>query len=101
MAVAAWLVSQPLASQAQDATIPAAKASLAATCAACHQPATDPQVASPIPSLVNLNAKEIESRMLAFKNDSLQGTIMPQLAKGYTDEQIRDIAEYLGQKQGL
>lgn len=84
--------------QAQTASGSITQASLAATCAACHQNAAAQEITTPVPSLRGQSAQEIESKMLAFKADQLAGTIMPQIAKGYTERQIRDIAEYLGKK---
>jgi cytochrome c553 len=34
-----------------------------------------------------------------YKSGALEGTIMPQLAKGYSDEQLITIANQLGKKQ--
>jgi cytochrome c553 len=38
------------------------------------------------------------SKLKAYKSGAQQGTIMPQLAKGYTDEQLTTIASVLGKK---
>jgi cytochrome c553 len=39
------------------------------------------------------------AQLKAFKSGAREGTIMPQLAKGYTDEQLETIANQLGKKQ--
>jgi len=39
------------------------------------------------------------TQLQAYKNGSREGTIMPQLAKGYTDEQLETIALQLGKKR--
>jgi cytochrome c553 len=38
-------------------------------------------------------------KLKAYKSGALEGTIMPQLAKGYSDEQLITIANQLGKKQ--
>jgi cytochrome c553 len=38
------------------------------------------------------------ARLQEYKNGTRPGTIMPQLSKGYTDEQLETIALQLGQK---
>jgi len=34
--------------------------------------------------------------LLAYRNGTQAGTIMPQIAKGYSEEQLKIIAQYLG-----
>jgi sulfide dehydrogenase cytochrome subunit len=69
-------------------------ASLAATCATCHAPSTK----SSIPSLKGLDDDYIRTSLMRFKTEQRTGTIMNQIAKGYTDEQIKMISSYLGNK---
>lgn len=69
-------------------------ASLAATCANCHAPSTK----SSIPSLKGLDDDYIRTSLMRFKTEQRAGTIMNQIAKGYTDEQINIISSYLGTK---
>ena len=38
------------------------------------------------------------TQLKAFKSGAREGTIMPQLAKGYSDEQLEIIAIQLGKK---
>jgi cytochrome c553 len=38
------------------------------------------------------------TQLKAFKSGAREGTIMPQLAKGYSDEQLVTIANQLGKK---
>jgi cytochrome c553 len=73
--------------------------SLAATCANCH--GTDGQgvVGGGMPLINDLSSEQILSQLKAFKSGAREGTIMPQLAKGYTDEQLEIIAKQLGKKQ--
>ena len=64
--------------------------SLAATCANCH--GTNGASAGGTASLAGMPSAEIVASMAAFKTGSRNATIMHQLAKGYTDEQIALIA---------
>ena len=60
---------------------------VAASCSACH--GTNGVSVSPqVPSLAGAQRADIVQKMKEFKGGQRQGTIMPQLAKGYTDEQI-------------
>jgi len=71
---------------------------LAATCANCH--GTDGQgvVGAGMPMINHLSSAELLKKMTDYKSGAVTGTIMPQLAKGYTDEQLQTIASVLGKK---
>jgi sulfide dehydrogenase cytochrome subunit len=77
----------PIAGQ-QSAPIVAR--SLAATCANCH--GTNGVSVGEVPALAGRPKDEVVRKMQDFKAGRLPGTIMPQLAKGYTDEQMDLIA---------
>lgn len=67
---------------------------LAATCASCH--GTDGRSATKeVVPLAGLSKEHIVSQMKAFKDGTRPATIMHQLAKGYSDQQIDAIASYL------
>jgi cytochrome subunit of sulfide dehydrogenase len=66
---------------------------LAATCANCH--GTNGAARGEMKPLAGLPAEAIVGLMSAYKAGSLPATIMHQVAKGYTDEQIKLIAAYL------
>lgn len=87
--VAAGLALAPLCVSAQE---PAR--SLAATCAACHG-TNGRSVSTEVSSLAQLPRNLIVQRMQEFKQGKRPATVMHQLAKGYTDEQIELIAGYL------
>jgi cytochrome c553 len=59
---------------------------IAANCANCH--GTNGVSQGIMPSLAGQSKAELVRKMQDFKTGRTQGTIMPQLAKGYTDEQI-------------
>ncbi|WP_370262340.1 cytochrome c [Limnobacter sp.] len=79
-----------------EATLRAA--SLAATCANCHGTNGNGVQGSPVSGLANLSVEYIKTNMIWFKTGQRPATVMHQLAKGYTDEQIDIIANYLGKK---
>jgi sulfide dehydrogenase cytochrome subunit len=66
--------------------------SWAAACANCH--GTDGQAQPGMASLAGVGKDEIVKKMLDFKAGRQPATIMHQLAKGYSDEQIQAIAAY-------
>lgn len=72
--------------------------SLAATCANCHGTDGKGVVDGGMPLINNFTSKQMLSQLKAFKSGARDGTIMPQLAKGYSDEQFEIIAHQLGKK---
>jgi cytochrome c553 len=88
MLVAA-LAAVPLAAYSQDDTA----RSLAATCANCHG-TEGRSVTREVVPLAGLPKEHIVTQMKAFKVGTRQATIMHQIAKGYTDQQIDLIAGY-------
>jgi len=71
--------------------------SLAANCAACH--GTDGRAATgtSLPGLAGVPAPMLIEQMKAFKTGARTGTVMPQLAKGYSDAQIEQLAAWFAQ----
>ncbi|QWE11781.1 c-type cytochrome [Polynucleobacter sp. AP-Titi-500A-B4] len=72
--------------------------SLAATCANCHGTDGKGVVDGGMPLINNLTSEQMLTQLKAFKSGAREGTIMPQLAKGYSDEQLEIIANQLGKK---
>ena len=67
--------------------------SWAASCANCH--GTQGQALPPMQSLAGTAQEVIVQRMLDYKSGKVpSATVMHQLAKGYSDEQISAIAAY-------
>ncbi|WP_371346014.1 cytochrome c [Ancylobacter sp. IITR112] len=63
----------------------------AASCTGCHpRSATN----GPVPSLDGQPAGQIVAAMLAFRSGERPSTVMTRIAKGFTDEETRAIAEY-------
>jgi cytochrome subunit of sulfide dehydrogenase len=79
--------------QAQDAQALRAR-SLAATCAQCH--GTDGRAieGAAVPGLAGMPAAYLAEQMKAFKSGARPGSVMPQLAKGYSDAQIDVLAAW-------
>jgi cytochrome c553 len=75
------------------------KRGLAATCANCHGTDGKGVVDGGMPLINNLTSEQMLAKLQAYKSGALEGTIMPQLAKGYSDEQLTTIANQLGKKQ--
>jgi len=92
-AIAALSLAAPCA-LAQDANL---ARNLAATCANCH--GTNGQSRGEVKSLAGLPAESIVAAFKDYKAGTLPATVMHQIAKGYSDEQIKLIAGYLAAQQ--
>jgi cytochrome subunit of sulfide dehydrogenase len=67
---------------------------LAATCANCHGTNGVAVPNANVPGLAGLPAGYLIEQMKAFKSGARPATVMHQLAKGYSDAQIEQIAAY-------
>jgi len=78
------------AAHAQDANL---GRNLAATCANCH--GTNGQArGDTVTALAGMPAERLITTFNAYKNGALPATIMHQIAKGYTDDQLKAIAAF-------
>jgi sulfide dehydrogenase cytochrome subunit len=93
-AIVAALACAALPAFAQEN--PAAR-SLAATCAACHG-REGHSAAQEMVSLAGLPREHIVSQVRAFRDGSRPASIMQQIAKGYSDQQIDLIADYFARR---
>lgn len=89
-----WLIALPLLalagwSQAQD---PLLARNLAATCANCH--GTNGVPKGDMKTLAGRKADELLKAMADFKSGAQPATIMHQITKGYTEEQLTLIANH-------
>ncbi|MDO8286423.1 MAG: class I cytochrome c [Rhodoferax sp.] len=66
--------------------------SMAASCANCH--GTHGIAEAGNESLAGVNKDELLKKMLDFKTGKKPATIMHQLSKGYSDEQLAALASY-------
>ncbi len=81
------------ATPAQDASALRIRA-LAATCAQCHGTDGRAVEAGALPGLAGLPAAYVVEQMKAFKIGTRTATVMHQLAKGYSDAQIDQLAAW-------
>jgi cytochrome subunit of sulfide dehydrogenase len=81
------------AALAQDATTLNTR-SLAATCASCHGTDGRPVAGSALAPLAGMPREVMLAQFKAFKDGSRPATVMHQLAKGYSDQQVEALATY-------
>lgn len=79
---------------AQDASSALHLRTTAAMCANCHGTAGKAADGSGMPSLAGTPRETMIAQMKAFKDGSRPATVMHQLAKGFSDAQIEQIAAY-------
>jgi cytochrome c553 len=87
--IAALTALAPAAVRAQDAHL---ARNLAATCANCH--GTNGQARGEMPVLAGVPAEQIVAALADYRSGAQPATVMHQIAKGYTPEQIRLVAAY-------
>jgi cytochrome c553 len=88
--VAALALATAGAAHAQDANL---GRNLAATCANCH--GTNGQTrGDTVKPLAGVSADKIVAAIADFKSGAQPATIMHQIAKGYSDDQIKAVAAY-------
>ncbi len=90
-----------LAAGAQEknaAPQPSAQAYFVANCFTCH--GTDGRSSGgAIPALAGMNKDYFLEQIRLFKTGGRQATVMAQLAKGYTDEELAIAAEYFSKQK--
>ena len=89
--VCALLLAAPLAATAQDAN---SGRNLAATCAICHGTDGRPVPTAPVIPLAGVPRDFIAAQMRAFRDGKQPATVMHQIAKGYSDQQIDALAAW-------
>lgn len=67
---------------------------LTASCSGCHAASGR---AGGIASLSGMSSADIETRLLAYRQNEEGGSSMHRMARGYSEQQIALIAERLGQ----
>ncbi len=98
MAVGSAALALALSAQAQTpAPNPHLARNLAATCANCH--GTNGNARGDMKPLAGVSADKIVAMMADYKSGNQPATIMHQIAKGYTDDQIKLIAGYFAAQQ--
>ena len=92
--ILAALACAALPAMAQDS---AAARSLAATCANCHG-TEGRSVTTEVAALAGLPKDDIVAKMRAFRDGTRPATVMQQIAKGYSDQQIELVADYFARR---
>ncbi|MDT4291170.1 hypothetical protein RO575_16505 [Methylomonas sp. MO1] len=67
---------------------------IAFNCRNCHAESSL-DAKSSIPSLKSLSAQQIQQALLDFKYDKKPATLMPRLAKAYSDAELAAVAKFL------
>jgi sulfide dehydrogenase cytochrome subunit len=88
--LAALAIALASPAQAQDSKL---GRNLAAACASCH--GTNGVSQPGMPGLAGMERSHLTRQMQDFRAGKRPATVMHQIAKGYTDEQIEAIAAYL------
>lgn len=93
--LAAWFATTVTAPVAHAQDVDALRLrSLAATCAACHGSEGRAVPGSVVPGLAGRPVETLRSQLFAYKHGTLPATVMPQIAKGYSDDQLDRLAIY-------
>jgi cytochrome c553 len=92
----ALLVLATSTALAQAPALPANAGYLASNCANCH--GTTGVAKGAMPSLAGQQKAFLVEQMKAFRDGKRPATIMHQLAKGYTDQQIELIADFFSRQ---
>ncbi|MBK5937558.1 MULTISPECIES: c-type cytochrome [Halorhodospira] len=94
-AAIAVLAGSPLAAQSDDDSSISRAELIANSCFACH--GEDGQGAGSMPPIAGWDPEIMEDFMKGFRDGKRDPTVMDRHATGYTDEEIREVAEYLSE----
>lgn len=92
LGLALALSMSPSLAQAQGFDPQLQARSLAATCANCH--GTHGQARGDMKPLAGMPAEKMLAALADFKSGAQPATVMHQIAKGYTEEQLQLVAAY-------
>jgi len=96
--VPAFPQSRPTPRFAPPNLSPAGVRALAANCAQCHGTDGHPAPGSTLAALAGRSRAEIAAKLAAYKAGTARATVMDQLAKGYSDEEIAALADYFASR---
>jgi cytochrome c553 len=77
-----------------DSGVDLSSSVLAASCTACHGTAGRAWRGGAVPPLAGLPREYFLKQMRGYRDGTGNGTVMPQIAKGYADDQIETLADY-------
>lgn len=80
-------------SHSQDAQIRV----VAASCAACH--GTNGVSLGGIPAIAGVDQRQLLEKLLAYKKGELPATVMHQHAKGYSDAELAQLADFFSRQK--
>ena len=96
--VPAFPQSRPTPRFAPPNLSPPGVRALAANCAQCHGTDGHPARGSTLAPLAGRPRAELAAKLSAFKAGKTRATVMDQLAKGYSDEEIAALADYFASR---
>jgi sulfide dehydrogenase cytochrome subunit len=91
-ALTAFFLLALVAAGASASDGPSSAAMLAASCTSCHAASDRPDG---IPGLAGRDGQALLDLLIAYRDGSRPGTLMPRIAAGYSDDELRAIADYL------
>ncbi len=71
-------------------------AAIGYTCMGCH--GVNGKSPGSIPSIAGQSAAGLATKLLAYRDGKLTGTIMNRIAKGYSPEELKAVAEFFAQQ---
>lgn len=77
---------------------PSEEKQIAVVCAGCHG-SNGASVGDSIPIIGGQKAVYLKKIILEYKSDKRSGSVMPKIAKGYTDERINFLGEYFSKQK--
>ena len=94
IAIAAGVLTTALCASAQDASATLHLKATAATCANCHGTNGRTVDGSAIPALAGMPKAYMLMQMQAFRDGSRPATVMHQITKGLTQQQVEQVSDY-------
>jgi cytochrome c553 len=82
------------AAQASQASQALYTRALAANCAGCHGTDGHPAPGSSLARLAGMPRESMLQQLRAFRDGSRSATVMQQIAKGYSEAQLAQLADY-------
>lgn len=103
MAIAACLLqaagcsSIPNAPDQGAATATPDTQALALACTSCHAASLgspESQLGRALPELYGRRATSLKQQLLGYKRGTRQGTLMPRIARAYSEQELSELADY-------